>query len=612
MANNRKVVFYDETNFSHSGEGDTLINHEQTLNPNGIYFTPTEITEYHHIGHAGNIYTLGSKVIDINDLDKTVFIISDDPNNYMSGNDISVITDIKSNVFKKTLEVHHAKLDFGVLIEAINKLYKDVNDQVSLVKFYAHIPGEESARLIDVVAVKNKTLLPSDLPGTGAVNMYLPSGSTKTFDGNWSKTDGGSQINIPDSGINVDGTLKLYAVFVNANLGQHTITGFSPKSCTYGTESLLVNAGSCSTGQIKYRVISPVTNAEVTGLKADNNGVPYNRYVNGDFLDAYDNYGNQIRYTVEAKVEETVNYNAKTISVEVTIDKASSTITYTTSSSSSSPIGLTIDEEKQLTLTLNNCTLGNIATPTGVTVRKVTSNTIYITASQSMSGYITVSGYGINANYNNPSDVKIYIKAVKTNTSISGVSNNTTINLAPNNNKQYTLTVSGDDNMSLSASSNNTSVATATITSKTLTIKAIKDGTATITISGTVSNSNKYNAPQSITIIVNVVTAIDYGYYKEADTVAGLYGTTGWIKLISSPQEITWSKAKYIAIASPTNSPKYEMFSQIGKKYVTGKLFEGTESGINNVTIDGKEYHYWETSERTSAENMPKIRITTI
>ena len=40
MANNRKVIFYDETVFSHSGDGDNLINTEQTLNNDGIYFTP--------------------------------------------------------------------------------------------------------------------------------------------------------------------------------------------------------------------------------------------------------------------------------------------------------------------------------------------------------------------------------------------------------------------------------------------------------------------------------------------------------------------------------------------------------------------------------------------
>lgn len=520
MANNRKVVFYDETKFSHSGDGDTLINIEQTLNNDGIYFTPKE-QEDHHIGHAGHIYTLGSKVIDKNDvLDKTVFISSDKPDIYMSGNEISVITDIKSNVFKKTLEVHHTKLDFGFLIQAINKLYNDVNDQVSLVKFYAHIPGEQSARLIDVVAVKNKTLFPNDLPGTGAVNIYLPSGSTKTFEGNWSTSDGGSQISIPASGKSVDGTLKLYAVFVNANLGQHTITGFSPKSCTYGTESLLVNAGSCSTGTIKYTVTSSLTNAEVTGLKVNGNGVPYNKYADGTFLPAYDNNGNQIKYTVEAFVEETVNYTAKSISEIVTISKASSTIG-TPTSSSSSPIELTIGTTKTLTLTLTNCTLGNITNiPTGVTATKVTSNTINITASQSVSGYITVSGTANNNNYNNPTAVKIYIKAAKTDTSFTV--SPSTVSIEPS--KSATVSLSGNNISTFNiATAPTASVATASISGKTLTITGKADGNTSVIISGTVSDSNKFNAPANKTVSIKVSTAVDRTVYSDAACTQKLF-----------------------------------------------------------------------------------------
>lgn len=608
MAKTRKVIFYDETNFSHSGPGDKLENINQTLNNDGIYFTPAD-EDNHHIGHAGYIYTLGSKVIDTIDNAKPVFVTdTDDPNEYIKANEnISVITRIEADEFKKTLNVHQSKLDFGFLVRTINDI---IRKQVKLVKFYANIPNESGLRLIDVVALNGNKLSPGDLPSREAVNMYLPIGSLKTFEG-WSTSNGGTtNPDIANNGMVVYENINLYATFSDSNLGQHQITGFGAKSPIYGEESLLVNQGTCTTGTIQYTV--SVNNEEIHNLKVNAAGVPYNKYTDGRYLDAYDDNGSQIKYTVTAYVPADANHTQKTLSVYVTIAKGNSSITCNNAGSPSSPTALTIGEPSTFNLTLTNCTLGSnsISTLDGVSVTR-SGSTLSITANKKVNGHITVTGNAVSHNYREPDTLYIYIKADKINTEITAVPSSVTVKPG----ESTTVTLSGNNISNFSISQWDRNIANVSINNNTkkLTVTGVATGNTSVVVSGTVTDSNKYNKPVNKTISITVTAAdIDYGYYKEANTVAGLYGTTGWTKLTNSPQEITWSKAKYIAIASPTNSPKYEMYSNLGGKYVVAKLFEGTESNIKNITINNKSYHYWETTDITSAADTTKIRITTI
>ena len=609
MAKTRKVIFYDETNFIHRGPGDELENINQTLNNDGIYFTPAD-EDNHHIGHAGYIYTLGSKVIDTIDNAKPVFVTNTyDPNEYIKANEnISVITSIKSNEFEKTINVHQSKLDFGFLVRTINDIIKK---QVKLVKFYANIPNESGLRLIDVVALNGNKLSPGDLPSRESVNMYLPIGSSKTFEG-WSTSNGGTaNPDITNNGIVVYENLNLYATFSDSNLGQHQITGFEAKSPIYGVESLLVNKGTCTTGgTIQYTVLSP-NNEEIHNLKVNEAGVPYNKYEDGNYLDAYDVNGSQIKYIVTAHVPSDANYTQKTLSVEVTISKGNSSITCNRTGSSSAPIELTIGEPSTFNLTLNNCTLGSnsISTLDGVSV-STSGKTLSITANKDVNGHITITGIAASHNYKNPEPFNIYIKAEKINTEIKAVPSSVTVK----HNESTTVTLSGNNISEFSISQWDSNIANVNINNntKTLTITGVAEGNTSVVVSGTVTDSNKYNTPADKTVSIAVIDDVDYGYYsfnaKSTEEIRNLTASD-FKQLKSNISEVNCDVTGGLpcVLTTGTTAPKIRIFNEKFGSY--GNQGTLLRAGSLTVTINNKTYNVWYSNTATGG-NLIKAEIS--
>lgn len=606
MAKTRKVIFYDETNFSHSGPGDKLENINQTLNNDGIYFTPAD-EDNHHIGHAGYIYTLGSKVIDTIDNAKPVFVTdTDDPNEYIKANEnISVITRIEADEFKKTLNVHQSKLDFGFLVRTINDI---IRKQVKLVKFYANIPNESGLRLIDVVALNGNKLSPGDLPSREAVNMYLPIGSSKTFEG-WSTSNGGTtNPDIANNGMVVYENINLYATFSDSNLGQHQITGFGAKSPIYGEESLLVNQGTCTTGTIQYTV--SVNNEEIHNLKVNAAGVPYNKYTDGRYLDAYDDNGSQIKYTVTAYVPADANHTQKTLSVYVTIDKGNSSITCNNAGSSSSPTALTIGEPSTFNLTLTNCTLSSniISTLDGVSVTR-TGSTLSITANKKVNGHITVTGSAVSHNYRDPDPLNIYIKADKINTVITAVPSSVTVKPG----ESTSVTLSGANISTFNIVTNPSSnTARASINNKTVTIDGVATGNTSVVVSGTVTDSNKYNKPANKTISITVTAAdIDYGYYsfnaKSTEEIRNLTASD-FKQLKSTISEVNCDVTGGLpcVLTTGTTAPKIRIFNEKFGSY--GNQGTLLRAGIT-VTIYNKTYNVWY-SQTATGGNLTHAEIS--
>lgn len=124
----KKVTFFDEVQIDFTNDDYYKDLSETQMISGGIYFSPASNNELsdtpHHIAHNNRIYTLGP---DISVTDNGIINAANTngvENNVVlnSNNNLTVITNITSDRFKKILNITTQKIDFSKIVNLINQL----------------------------------------------------------------------------------------------------------------------------------------------------------------------------------------------------------------------------------------------------------------------------------------------------------------------------------------------------------------------------------------------------------------------------------------------------------------------------------------------------------